>query len=225
MNTQNVTNPVELSSMIASVVDAFIHYVDKDGLHTLLTTCLDLAGFQSGQVSLVDSALMIDLSVCLNGKDSNYRLVQSSTTDYLSNCAMNTLVTKFSITGENSKWKTEYAIPLRIKGRAIGVLTLFDDKVISLEPKTLAVLEHVCDVAAATISLTYQIQQSRLLVSQLQTALDSRVVLEQAKGVLAERMKVDFPTAFQEIRNNARREQRPIHHVAADIIAGVPLHL
>ena len=84
-------------------------------------------------------------------------------------------------------------------------------------------VEHVCDVAATTISLTYQIKQSRLLISQLQTALESRVVLEQAKGILAERMKIDFPSAFQEIRNHARQEQRPVHHVAADIIAGVPI--
>ena len=61
--------------------------------------------------------------------------------------------------------------------------------------------------------------QTRTLVSQLQGALDSRVVLEQAKGILAERLKVDFPTAFQELRNTARREQRPIHHVAAEIVS------
>lgn len=222
MNTQSITNPIEITSMIVGVVDAFTHFVDKDGLHTLLSTCLEVADFQTGQVFLLDSALMIDLSVSVSPDASRTRSLQLPTPDYLALCAINTLVTQFSVTGEKSKWKTEYAIPLRIKGRAIGALTLFDDNVVSLEPKTLAVLEHICDVAAATISLTYQINQSRLLISQLQTALDSRVVLEQAKGVLAERMKIDFPTAFQEIRNHARHEQRPVHHVAADIIAGLP---
>jgi len=220
--TQNITHQVEITSMIVGVVDAFTHFVDKDGLHTLLTTCLEIADFQSGQVFLLDSALMIDLSVSISPEASPNRPIQSSAPDYLATCAMNTLVTQFSVTGEKSKWKTEYAIPLRTKGRAIGALTLFDDNVVSLESKTLAALEHICDVAATTISLTYQINQSRLLISQLQTALDSRVVLEQAKGVLAERMKIDFPTAFQEIRNHARQEQRPVHHVAADIIAGLP---
>lgn len=225
MSTQSITNPVEITSLIVGVVDSFTHFVDKDGLHTLLTTCLDIADFQSGQAFLLDSALMIDLSVSISSDASVSQPVCSPTPDYLATCAMSTLVTQFSVTGEKSKWKTEYAIPLRVNGRAIGALTLFDDNVVSLEPKTLSILEHICDVAAATINLTYQINQSRLLITQLQTALDSRVVLEQAKGVLAERMKIDFPAAFQEIRNHARREQRPVHHVAADIIAGLPFQV
>jgi transcriptional regulator with GAF, ATPase, and Fis domain len=223
MNSNIPHDSVELTSMILGVVDAFTHYVDKDGLHTLLSTCLEISDFQYGQVFLLDSALMIDLSVSLSRDSSLSQPVRPHSPDYLAGCAMTTLVTQFSLIGEKSMWKTEYAIPLRVKGRAIGVLALFDNNVVSLSREALAILEHICDVAAATIHLTYQINQSRLLISQLQTALDSRVVLEQAKGVLAERMKVDFPTAFQEIRNHARREQRPVHHVAADIIADLSI--
>jgi hypothetical protein len=221
MNSNIPTESVEVTSMIVGVVDAFTHYVDKDGLYTLLSTCLEVSDFQYGQVFLLDSALMIDLSVSLSHDPSLAQPVRPLIPDYLAGCAMTTLVTQFSLTGEKSMWKTEYAIPLRVRGRAIGVLALFDNDAVSLDRETLAILEHICDVAAATIDLTYQINQARLLISQLQTALDSRVVLEQAKGILAERMKIDFPTAFQEIRNHARREQRPVHHVAADIIANL----
>jgi hypothetical protein len=223
MNRNTSTDSAELTSMIVDVVDAFTHYVDKNGLHTLLSTCLEVSDFQYGQVFLLDSALMIDLSVSLSRDSSWSQPVHPLTPDYLASYAMTSLVSQFSFTGEKSMWKTEYAMPLRVKGRAIGVLALFDNDAVSLDRETLVVLEHICDVAAATIDLTYQINQSRLLISQLQTALDSRVVLEQAKGVLAERMKVDFPTAFQEIRNHARREQRPVHHVAADIIADLSI--
>jgi transcriptional regulator with GAF, ATPase, and Fis domain len=219
--TQNITDPVEITSMIVDVVDAFTHFVDKDGLNSLLSTCLEISQFQYGQVLLLDAALMIDVSVCIPPDASLKRPTLSPTPDHLASCAMSTLVTQFSVIGEKSNWITEYAIPLRVKGRAIGALTLFNERAVSLEQNTLALLEHICDVAAATISLTYQINQSRSLISQLQTALDSRVILEQAKGVLAERLKIDFPAAFQEIRNHARQEQRPVHHVAADIIAGL----
>lgn len=223
MNSNNPIDTTEFTSMIVGVVDAFTHYVDKDGLHTLLSTCLEVTDFRYGQVFLLDSALMIDMSISLSRDSSFSQPVRPLTPDYLAGCAITTLVTQFSLTGEKSMWKTEYAIPLRVRGRAIGVLALFDNDAVSLDRETLVVLEHICDVAAATIDLTYQIHQARSLISQLQTALDSRVVLEQAKGVLAERMKVDFPTAFQEIRNHARREQRPVHHVAADIIADLSM--
>ncbi|MTA93880.1 MAG: ANTAR domain-containing protein, partial [Actinobacteria bacterium] len=66
---------------------------------------------------------------------------------------------------------------------------------------------------------THRINQAYLLVSQLQNALDSRVLIEQAKGVIAERNKVDFSSAFHEIRTLARQEQRPVRAVAAEIVA------
>lgn len=68
---------------------------------------------------------------------------------------------------------------------------------------------------------THRIQQAHSLVTQLQEALDSRVVIEQAKGILAERHCTDFPSAFHKIRSIARREQRPLRTVAADIVAGL----
>jgi AmiR/NasT family two-component response regulator len=82
-------------------------------------------------------------------------------------------------------------------------------------------LQSIADIAAMTIDQTHRIQQAHSLVSQLQGALDSRVVIEQAKGILAERHQTDFPSAFQEIRSIARREQRPVRTVAADIVAGL----
>jgi AmiR/NasT family two-component response regulator len=79
-------------------------------------------------------------------------------------------------------------------------------------------LQNLADIAATSIDQSRQLQQNRILVNQLQSALNSRVILEQAKGILAERMKVDFPTAFAELRSIARSSQRPIHQVAADIV-------
>jgi AmiR/NasT family two-component response regulator len=59
------------------------------------------------------------------------------------------------------------------------------------------------------------------LATQLQNALNSRIILEQAKGVLAERSKTDCVSAFGELRQMARRAQLPIHQVASEIIANV----
>jgi ANTAR domain len=59
---------------------------------------------------------------------------------------------------------------------------------------------------------------------QLQVALDSRVVLEQAKGIVAEREAVSLEEAFDRIRRQARRSRAKIAEVAATIVATVPPH-
>jgi AmiR/NasT family two-component response regulator len=57
-----------------------------------------------------------------------------------------------------------------------------------------------------------------VLASQLQTALDSRVVIEQAKGVLAERLGFDMDTAFSTLRDGARQANRRLSEEARDVI-------
>jgi AmiR/NasT family two-component response regulator len=59
-----------------------------------------------------------------------------------------------------------------------------------------------------------------VLAAQLQTALDSRVVIEQAKGVLAERLGFDMNTAFSTLRNVARRANRRLSEVAREVVEG-----
>jgi hypothetical protein len=67
----------------------------------------------------------------------------------------------------------------------------------------------------------------RTRADQLETALQSRIVIEQAKGVLAERFGCDPAFAFEILRRNARSNQRKIHELAADIVAstGGALHV
>jgi hypothetical protein len=54
---------------------------------------------------------------------------------------------------------------------------------------------------------------------QLQTALDSRIVIEQAKGILAERESTTPTEAFDKMRRQARSERRKLHDLAAEIVA------
>jgi hypothetical protein len=56
-------------------------------------------------------------------------------------------------------------------------------------------------------------------IVQLQTALDSRIVIEQAKGILAERFKLTVDDAFLLLRYAARSSRRKLHDVARDIIS------
>ena len=82
------------------------------------------------------------------------------------------------------------------------------------------IVQCLADLAATTIEHSRTVDQTVRLVSQLQTALEHRITLEQAKGILAERLGIDCATAFREIRATACREQRPIGDFAATILAG-----
>ena len=80
-------------------------------------------------------------------------------------------------------------------------------------------MQGVADIAAIAITQSHRVKQVQILASQLQGELESRVMIEQEKGLIAEGEKVDFIDAFQHIRSQARREQRPVRSVAADIVS------
>jgi AmiR/NasT family two-component response regulator len=78
----------------------------------------------------------------------------------------------------------------------------------------------LADSATIAILQDQTTRESTRKAVQLQHALDSRVTIEQAKGMLAERSNVDMNEAFQRMRSYARANNRPLTAVALDIIAG-----
>jgi AmiR/NasT family two-component response regulator len=75
-------------------------------------------------------------------------------------------------------------------------------------------------VTALSIVCARRVLAAEELADQLQTALDSRVVIEQAKGILGERLGMDVDAAFQVMRGHARTHNRNIHDVARAIVDG-----
>lgn len=62
------------------------------------------------------------------------------------------------------------------------------------------------------------IEELRVRNSQLERALQSRILIEQAKGVLAERFDIGVEEAFELLRRSARSSRMRIHHLAADVV-------
>jgi hypothetical protein len=213
----------EVAAKLADVVEVFSDAVNEDGLHTLLLACLDISDLSDGTALLVGPASLIDMAVSIDRETGQSVIDKHVEMTYLVSRTMQSLHPEFAITSNQSSAVSEYAFPLRVHGRSLGAVILRSNDHEPLDEHVIAILQSIIDLAASTIDQTNQILQSRTLVAQLQGALDSRVLLEQAKGILAERMHIDFPTAFHTIRVTARKEQRPIHHVAADIVAGLPV--
>ncbi|WP_277308850.1 GAF and ANTAR domain-containing protein [Spongiactinospora sp. TRM90649] len=114
------------------------------------------------------------------------------------------------------------AIPMRLRDQVIGAITLFSP--LPGEPAEPRVRLGQAIVDVATIGLLHQrtMQERQALVEQLQTALTSRILIEQAKGVIAERSRVGMEEAFRTLRGYARSHRRKLAEVAQAVIEGSP---
>ena len=112
------------------------------------------------------------------------------------------------------------ALPMRLRDQVIGALNLFRAAPGPFDPASVRVGQALADVA--TISLLNQRSTARsdILNKQLQAALDSRVVIEQAKGKLAERLGLDVDHAFELLRSAARDRNLRLADLARAVIDG-----
>ncbi len=111
-----------------------------------------------------------------------------------------------------------HAVPLRLRDKTIGSLNLFRDQAGELGEFDVVAARALADVATIGILQERAVRESDVITEQLQRALDSRVIIEQAKGVTAYIKQVTVDEAFRLIRAYARDHQRGIVDVAGDIV-------
>ncbi len=127
---------------------------------------------------------------------------------------------RFSQAAVEAGLKSVQAFPMRVHGHLIGALSLYGDDAVTLAEEEREAVRTLAAAAGAYI-LNYRAyaEQAQLAV-QLQHALTSRVVIEQAKGIVAEQRELDMAAAFECIRTHARSGGRRLHAVAQDIVDG-----
>jgi|SRR4051794_18308161 transcriptional regulator with GAF, ATPase, and Fis domain len=112
-----------------------------------------------------------------------------------------------------------HALPLRLRGQVLGSLNLFSLERKALTDDHVAVAQGMADIA--TIGLLHEraLRDQVVLAEQLQTALHSRIVIEQAKGVLSARAGITVSEAFSRMRAHARRTGEQLTSVAEAVVA------
>ena len=115
---------------------------------------------------------------------------------------------------------TCHALPLRLRRQVIGALNLFTIGTERLSDDQLAVAQGMADIA--TIGLLHErtVHDQVVLSEQLQTALHSRILIEQAKGVLSAHAGTSVEEAFRLMRSHARRTGKSLTSVADGVVAG-----
>ena len=110
------------------------------------------------------------------------------------------------------------ALPLRLREQTIGGLNLFDGRAVPVPPDDQQLAQALADVATIGILQQRTAHRSAMLNDHLQRALNSRVVVEQAKGVLAERNGMSMETAFDALRQYARDQNVKLTDLAVAIV-------
>lgn len=115
-----------------------------------------------------------------------------------------------------------HALPLHLRGETVGAVCLFRRQAGELTRDELAIGTALVRVATGYLLLRRAVGKAEKLSQQLQTALNSRVTIEQAKGILAERRGTSLDNAFEMMRAFARHNRRRLNDVACAVVTGSP---
>jgi len=110
-------------------------------------------------------------------------------------------------------------IPMRLADKIIGALNLYSPEPREWSDEDIAVAGVLADVATSYVVNASKLRQQEQLTEQLQAALESRVVIEQAKGITAYKHAVTIEQAYQLMRRHARSNNASLRLVAEAIVA------
>jgi GAF domain-containing protein len=176
---------------------------------------LEVVAASSHQIRLVELfELQADEGPCLEAFHTGLAVTKDDLED------MRRAWPRFTRRLEEAGFASAQAVPMRLRDEVVGALNIFRLAPGALSVPDMKLARALTDVATVGLLQERAIRSRDLLAEQLQAALHSRVLIEQAKGVLAERTGLEVDQAFTVMRTHARRHQIPLRAVAADVITG-----
>jgi GAF domain-containing protein len=125
---------------------------------------------------------------------------------------------RFAEAATQAGFATVEALPMRLRDQVIGALNLFRAEPAPFDPADLRIAQALADVATIGLLHERNVRRREAVAEQLQAALNSRVVIEQAKGKLAERLDIDMDRAFRMLRDYARNSNQHLTDIARDFV-------
>jgi len=126
---------------------------------------------------------------------------------------------RFSPKAYEAGFRSVHALPLRLRGQTIGALNMFRADEGPLRDADVVAAQALADVATIAILQHGAVSDAQVMNEQLTRALQSRIVIEQAKGVVAERAGLDMERSFERLRRHARNHNLRLGDVAHSITA------
>lgn len=217
---------VSLAGRLAQGYDAV------DLLGQLTADCAALLDIDSAGLLLANTSGVLNLLAASSeaSRDLELLQLQSEEGPCLDCYRGGTAITVPDLTEETERWPrftavaaeagfvSVHAVPMRLRNRRLGALGLFGTKAGTLNDDDLSLGQALADVASISLVQDQAAADSRAVTDQLQKALNSRVILEQAKGLLAQQGDLDMAEAFVAIRQFAYGRRERLTDVARALV-------
>lgn len=221
-----------LAATFVTLADTLVVGFDMlDLLHSLVETSADLLDAAAAGIVLSDGAGDLDV---VASTSENAALVDLAQVRAAAGPCIDCLSTghaiavadidtqpgwsEFSELARAQGYRSAHSVPLRLRDTVIGALTLYRTETGPLPESDAVIAQSLADVATISILHERALRESDTTIGQLQLALDSRVLIEQAKGVLAWVHNVDMDVAFALLRGYARDNGVALRDVAAGVV-------
>jgi len=224
-----------LADVFVELADTLVDDFDViDLLHTLTERCVEFLQADAAGLMLADHNGQLQVLACTTDQARVLELfeLQNSEGPCLDCFTSGEPVVNIDLAEVEVRWprfraataeagfRSVHALPLRLRGQVLGALNLFCIHRSTLSADDLAVGQALSDVATIGLLQERTVRQGEMLAEQLQSALNSRILIEQAKGIFAERAGVDMDRAFALMRSHARRTRQQLGSVAISVIDG-----
>jgi transcriptional regulator with GAF, ATPase, and Fis domain len=224
------------------IADAFVQLADTlvaefdvlDFLHVLVERAVELLDADAGGIMLADQRgglgvmaasshevrllelfeLQSEEGPCLDAFRSGEAVTRPDPV------AMRASWPSFTARLEEAGFASAQAVPMRLRDEVVGALNVFRVTAGALSDSDMKLARALADIGTISLLQERGMRARDRLAEQLQGALNSRVLIEQAKGVLAERTGLEVGQAFTALRAHARRSGRPLVEVADAVVHG-----
>jgi GAF domain-containing protein len=222
-----------LLSTFAKLADTLVADYDVvDLLQLLVDSCRELLDVSEAGILLADEGGELELVASTSESSRIVETMQLAAEQgpCIESFRGGTVVSVPDIAASAERWRTfaqgaaeqgflsAFAIPMRLRDTTIGTLNLLRRELGDLESEHQLAAQAFADVATIGILHERSLRESAILAEQLQSALNSRVLIEQAKGVVSQTRGIPIDEAFTVIRNYARSHQTGVSAVAAQIV-------
>lgn len=232
--TPSITRDQELFEIFVALADTLVDEYDVvELLQTLVDSCVSLFDVAAAGLLLVGDAEALDLIASTSEESRLVELMQlsaeagpciecfrTSATVSIADIRQSPAEwSRFRAAAAEQGFGSVTALPMRLRSTTIGTLNLFRTGLGELNSRDLRAAQAMADVATIGILHERTVRAGNETRDQLQHALNSRVTIEQAKGVIAFTHTVSMDEAFARLRDYSRANRVPLALVAAQLVA------
>jgi transcriptional regulator with GAF, ATPase, and Fis domain len=224
---------VAIADVFVTMADTLVDDFDVvDLMDRLVNACVELFDIAAAGLLLIDQrgGLQVIASSSEEARVLELFQLQSEQGPCLDCIRTGRPVTVGDLDDERERWpqfvtaaadggfSSVHAVPLRLREETVGGLNLFGSDRQALTTREQRLSQALADVATIGLLQQRSLHRSAMLAEQLQTALDSRISIEQAKGVLAQLGAISMEVAYRTLRKYARDNNLKLSAVAAAVV-------